>query len=66
MDKLHKVMPKVFVVTATLLLLGLAASITASLLGSDAGILLGVVAGSFGYGPLKAKVSELPGIKGKV
>lgn len=65
MDELKKRMPKVFVVTATLLVLGAVAGIVASLVG-DAGVMAGVLAGAYGYEPLKAQVSKLPGIKGKL
>jgi len=64
MDKLKEVMPKVFVNGASLLLIGLAASIAANIPGLESsGIMLGVVGGAYGFEKVKSLVSKLPGLK---
>jgi len=64
MDKLKVVMPRVFIVGASLMLIGIAASIVASIsIFEGSGVLLGVVGGAFGYEKVKELISKLPGLK---
>ena len=63
MDKLKQVMPVVFINVASLLLLGLVVVAVASLpflKGSE--LILGVIAGAYGFDRVKALVSKLPGL----
>lgn len=64
METLKKVMPKVFVNVASILLLGLAVVALVHipvLAGTE--LLLGLLAGAYGFDKTKQLVSKLPGLK---
>jgi hypothetical protein len=63
MDKLKEIMPKIFVDLAALLVLGLAVSLLTMIPAlAGHGIMMGVVAGAFGYDRLRDQIRKLPGL----
>jgi len=64
MDKFKQIMPKVFVNVASLLLIGLAASLLAlipALKGAE--LMFGIVGAAYGFEKVKELVGKLPGLK---